>query len=60
MLFQFYHMWQAPVNWAFIPLAVIIPCEILVRLRKSIYGAILFHIYINTLWGLVTLYLVGV
>lgn len=60
VLFQFYHMWQAPVNWAFIPLAVIIPCEILVRLRKSIYGAILFHVYINTLWGLVTLYLVGV
>ncbi|WP_410768524.1 CPBP family intramembrane glutamic endopeptidase [Fontibacillus sp. BL9] len=60
VLFQFYHMWQAPVNWAFIPLAVVIPCEILVRLRKNIYGAILFHVYINTLWGLVTFYLVGV
>lgn len=60
VLFQFYHMWQAPLNWAFIPLAVIIPCEILVRLRKNIYGAVLFHVYINTLWGLVTYALVGV
>ncbi|SMF88891.1 hypothetical protein SAMN05661091_4442 [Paenibacillus uliginis N3/975] len=60
VLFQFYHMWQAPINWAFIPLAVIIPCEILVKLRKNLYGAILFHVYINTVWGAVTLYLVGV
>lgn len=60
VLFQLYHMWQAPMNWAFIPLAVIIPCEILVKLRKNLYGAILFHIYINTLWGVVTLNLVGV
>ncbi|CQR56573.1 CPBP family intramembrane glutamic endopeptidase [Paenibacillus riograndensis] len=60
VLFQFYHMWQAPMNWAFIPLAVVIPCEILVKLRKNLYGAILFHIYINTIWGAVTLYLVGV
>ncbi|WP_197258055.1 CPBP family intramembrane glutamic endopeptidase [Paenibacillus dendritiformis] len=52
ILFQFYHMWQAPMNWAFIPLAVIIPCEILVKLRKNIYGAILFHIFVNTIWGL--------
>lgn len=60
ILFQVYHMWQAPMNWAFIPLAVIIPCEILVKLRKNIYGAILFHIFINTIWGAITLYLVGV
>ncbi|WP_187355317.1 CPBP family intramembrane glutamic endopeptidase [Paenibacillus tengchongensis] len=60
VLFQLYHMWQAPVNWAFVPLALVIPCEILVKLRKNLYGAILFHIYINTLWGAVTLYLVGV
>ncbi len=60
VLFQFYHMWQAPLNWAFIPLAVVIPCEILVKLRKNIYVSILFHIFINTLWGSITLYLVGV
>lgn len=55
ILFQFYHMWQAPMNWAFIPLAVIIPCEILVKLRKNIYGAILIHIFVNTIWGGITL-----
>ncbi|GIO13170.1 hypothetical protein J19TS2_27250 [Cohnella xylanilytica] len=60
VLFQFYHMWQAPMNWAFIPLALIIPCEILIKLRKNIYVAIIFHLFINMLWGAITLYLVGV
>lgn len=60
VLFQLYHMWQAPVNWAFIPLAVVIPCELLVKLRKNVYGAILFHVFVNVGWGSITFYLVGV
>ncbi|WP_068620531.1 CPBP family intramembrane glutamic endopeptidase [Paenibacillus tuaregi] len=58
--FQLYHMWQAPVNWSFLLLAVVIPCEIIVRLRKSIYGAIVFHIFVNVFWGEITRALVGV
>lgn len=60
LLFQAYHMWQAPVNWALIPLAPFIPHEIWVKLRKNIYGAILFHFFANFLWGAITLALVGV
>ncbi|MCM3038918.1 CPBP family intramembrane metalloprotease [Paenibacillus motobuensis] len=59
-LFQVYHMWQAPMNWAFILLSIIIPHEILVKLRKNIYGAIVYHLFANTIWGAITLYLVGV
>jgi len=60
ILFQFYHMWQIPINWAYVPLAVIIPEEILVKLRKNIYGAILLHLFVNFLWGMINMYLVGV
>ncbi|WP_152395291.1 CPBP family intramembrane glutamic endopeptidase [Paenibacillus guangzhouensis] len=60
VLFQIYHMWQAPQNWAFIPFSIFIPEEILVKLRKNIYGAILFHIFVNVVWGIITFKLVGV
>ncbi|MCY9532146.1 CPBP family intramembrane metalloprotease [Paenibacillus alvei] len=60
VLFQIYHMWQAPQNWAFIPLSIFIPEEILVKLRKNIYGAILLHLFVNTIWGIITFKLVGV
>lgn len=60
ILFQIYHMWQVPQNWAFIPLSIFIPTEILVKLRKNIYGAIAFHIFINFIWGIITYTLVGV
>jgi len=59
-IFYFYHMWQAPINWALLPLAIVTPFEILVKLRKNIYVAILFHLFTNFLWGAITLYLVGV
>ncbi|WP_234414268.1 CPBP family intramembrane glutamic endopeptidase [Paenibacillus sp. CAA11] len=60
ILFQIYHMWQAPQNWAFIPLAPFIPEEIWIKLRKNIYGSILFHVFINFVWGWITVQLVGV
>jgi len=60
IIFQFYHMWQIPMNWSFVPLAMFIPEEILVKLRKNIYGAILLHLFVNFVWGVITLYLVGV
>lgn len=60
IIFQLYHMWQAPINWAYVPLAVIIPVEILVKLRKNIYGAILLHLFVNFLWGTINMFLVGV
>lgn len=60
IIFQIYHMWQIPINWAYIPIALFIPEEILVKLRKNIYGAILLHLFVNFLWGIVTMYLVGV
>lgn len=59
-LFQLYHVWQAPINWAYLLLSVVIPCEILVKLRKNIYGAIVFHVFVNMFWGAITFYLVGV
>lgn len=51
LLFQLYHVWQAPLNWAFAPLFVLIPFGLLVKWRRSLYGAILFHIFINLAWG---------
>lgn len=50
-LFQLYHIWQAPVNWAFVPFAILIPFALLAKLRKGIWESILFHIFTNLVWG---------
>ena len=60
LLFQLYHVWQAPLNWAFAPMFLIIPLGILVKLRRSLYGAIVFHVFINLAWGGLLYYLFGV
>lgn len=49
-LFMVYHMWQIPVNWPFILISPIIPMAYLTKLRKNIYVAILFHIFVNFAW----------
>lgn len=49
-LFEAYHVWQAPMNWAFFPIAPLIPFNILMKLRKSLYSAMLFHIFANLFW----------
>ncbi len=60
LLFQFYHVWQAPLNWAFAPMFLFIPMGILVKLRRSLYGAILFHVFINSAWGMILYSFFGV
>lgn len=60
IIFQIYHFWQIPINWAFIALAVFIPEEILIKLRKNIYASILLHLFVNIVWGEITMHLVGV
>jgi hypothetical protein len=46
-LFQLYHVWQLPVNLAFLGLVPIVPFGILVMLRRSLYGSIGFHAFFN-------------
>ncbi|UHA72624.1 CPBP family intramembrane glutamic endopeptidase [Paenibacillus sp. 481] len=60
VLFNVYHFWQAPINWAYIPFSIFIPFELLVKLRKNIYGAIALHLFTNFLWGTITYMLAGV
>lgn len=60
LLFMLYHVWQAPLNWAFAPFFFLIPYGILVKLRRSLYGAIVFHVFINLAWGSVLLLLFGI
>ena len=60
LLFQLYHVWQAPLNWAFAPAFLFIPLGILVKLRRSLYGAILFHVFVNLAWGSVLYHLFGI
>lgn len=60
LLFQLYHVWQAPLNWAFAPVFFLIPYGILVKLRRSLYGAIVFHIFLNLAWGSSLNYVFGV
>ena len=51
LLFQAYHIWQAPMNWSFIPFAPFIPLGLLIKWRKSLYICVLFHLFVNTLWS---------
>lgn len=51
LLFELYHVWQAPLNWAFAPAFAILPFSLLVKWRKNIYGTIVFHVYVNLIWG---------
>ncbi len=60
LLFQLYHVWQAPMNWAFAPMFLLIPLGLLVKLRKSLYGAIVFHLFVNLAWGAVLWKLFGI
>ncbi len=60
LLFQLYHVWQAPLNWAFAPAFLIIPYGILVKLRRSLYGSIAFHLFVNLAWGAILYHLFGV
>lgn len=53
-------MWQAPLNWAFVPFFLFIPLTLLVTLRRSLYGAIFFHVFVNLAWGAVLYLLFGV
>jgi uncharacterized protein len=49
VLFMCYHVWQAPVNWARIPIALLSPVALLVMLRKSLWVSVLFHVFVNFL-----------
>lgn len=47
VLFELYHIHQAPNNWPYVLIAFILPFGILMQWRKSIYPVIAFHIIVN-------------
>ena len=46
-LFLTYHLWQAPVNWAMLPVFFLIPLCYLMAWRKSLWVAIAAHVVFN-------------
>ena len=46
-LFCLYHLWQAPVNWAYLPIFFLIPFAQVMTWRKSLYVTIVIHILVN-------------
>ena len=46
-LFCFYHLWQAPVNWAYLPIFFLIPFAQIMAWRKSLWVTIVVHIMVN-------------
>ncbi len=59
ILFEVYHIWQAPINWPYILVAPLIPFSFLMKWRKNLYVVILFHVLVNIVWGEVTYMLIG-
>ena len=53
LLFDLYHLWQAPTTWAIIGLVPVF--GLLMQWRKSLYPLIFFHLLVNILWGNVIL-----
>jgi membrane protease YdiL (CAAX protease family) len=46
-LFTGYHLWQAPVNWAYLPIFFLLPFGPLMSWRKSLWVTILIHVLVN-------------
>ncbi len=46
-LFCFYHLWQAPVNWAYLPIFFLVPFAQVMTWRKSLYVTIVIHVLVN-------------
>ena len=46
-LFCFYHLWQAPVNWAYLPIFFLVPFGQAMAWRKSIWVTIAIHLALN-------------
>ena len=46
-LFCFYHLWQAPTNWAYLPVFFLIPFAQVMQWRKSLWVTIAAHVLIN-------------
>ena len=47
VLFELYHIHQAPNNWPYVLIAFILPFGLLMQWRKSIYPVIAFHVIVN-------------
>ncbi|MDX2059833.1 MAG: CPBP family intramembrane glutamic endopeptidase [Gemmatimonadales bacterium] len=46
-LFLSYHLWQAPVNWAYLPIFFLIPFGQAMSWRKSIWVPVAIHVALN-------------
>lgn len=46
-LFCIYHLWQAPVNWAYLPIFFLVPFGQAMAWRKSIWVPIALHLAVN-------------
>jgi membrane protease YdiL (CAAX protease family) len=46
-LFCSYHLWQAPVNWAYLPVFFLLPFGFGMAWRKSLWVTILIHVLLN-------------
>lgn len=46
-LFLLYHFWQAPVNWAYLPIFFLIPFGPAMAWRRSIWVPMLLHVALN-------------
>lgn len=46
-LFCLYHLWQAPVNWAYLPVFFLIPFAQVMTWRKSLWVTIVIHVLVN-------------
>jgi membrane protease YdiL (CAAX protease family) len=46
-LFCAYHLWQAPVNWAYLPVFFLLPFGYLMQWRKSLWVTVMVHVLIN-------------
>ena len=47
VLFELYHIHQAPNNWPYVLIAFLLPFGMLMQWRKSIYPVIAFHVIVN-------------